>query len=167
MGTKQINKCYSDRFRYIHAYSCIIRHIQGLFRYNQTYSGSCVILVYSEPWHIQKPGVFRGRGILRSLSNIHDGTFFENVNFTDVIIFTNHNCCNISFSRPLLYEINIYFLIQVSFLLLKYLCVAWFYKVNQMVNKDLNVELSCLSTVKMMFTKLLLGKEMEDAGSRQ
>ena len=33
-----------------------------------------------------------------------------------------------------------------------------------MVNKDLNVELSCLSTVKMMFTKLLLGKEMEDAG---
>ena len=109
MGTKQINKCYSDRFRYIHAYSCIIRHIQGLFRYNQTYSGSCVILVYSEPWHIQKPGVFRGRGILRSLSNIHDGTFFENINFTDVIIFTNYNCCNISFSRPLLYEISIYF----------------------------------------------------------
>ena len=109
MGTKQINKCYSDRFRYIHAYSCIIRHIQELFRYNQTYSGSCVILIYSEPWHIQKPGVFRGRGILRSLSNIHDGTFFENINFTDVIIFTNYNCCNISFSRPLLYEISIYF----------------------------------------------------------
>ena len=41
---------------------------------------------------------------------------------------------------------------------------------NQIVNKDLNGESSCLSNLsfsaskKVMFTKLLLDKEMDDAG---
>ena len=41
------------------------RHIQELFRHIQVYSKPCVTLdifrtvVYSEPWHIHKPGIFR------------------------------------------------------------------------------------------------------------
>ena len=34
--------------------------------------------VYSEPWRIQNPGIFRNRGIFRTLSNIYDGTFCKN-----------------------------------------------------------------------------------------
>ena len=41
------------------AYSNIIRHIQELSRDIQTHSEAWVILVYSEPLHIQNPGIFR------------------------------------------------------------------------------------------------------------
>ena len=58
--------CYSETGRSkielvlnILAYSNIIRHIQELSRDIQTHSESCVILVYSEPLHIQNPGIFR------------------------------------------------------------------------------------------------------------
>ena len=47
----------------------------GIFRHNQTYSGiiqiyseSCVVLAYSEPSYIQNSGIFRIRGILRTLA---------------------------------------------------------------------------------------------------
>ena len=35
-------------------------------------------LTYLGPWHIQNPGIFRARGIFRTLSNIYDGTFCKN-----------------------------------------------------------------------------------------
>ena len=47
----------------------------GIFRHNQTYSGiiqtyskSCVVLAYSEPSYIRNSGIFRIRGILRTLA---------------------------------------------------------------------------------------------------
>ena len=41
------------------ASSDIIRYIQELTRDIQTHSEVCVTLVYSEPWYIQNPGIFR------------------------------------------------------------------------------------------------------------
>ena len=52
-----------DIFTDIPAYSDIPRHIQpDIASHNQAYSGTfkpCVTLTYSEPWHIQNPGIFR------------------------------------------------------------------------------------------------------------
>ena len=63
----------------------------GTFRHNQAYPGiiqaysePCVILVYSEPLvysehrYIQNAGIFKIRGIFRTLSNIYDEAFCEN-----------------------------------------------------------------------------------------
>ena len=62
----------SGRFRHIHAYSGISRHIQAyLARHNQAYSGifrTLCTLTYSEPWYIQNTGKFRTRGIFRTLA---------------------------------------------------------------------------------------------------
>ena len=41
------------------AYSDIIRHIQDLSRDIQAQSEVCVTPVYSKPWYIQNPGLFR------------------------------------------------------------------------------------------------------------
>ena len=65
----------------IHAYFGIFRHIQmssSKFRHKQTYSGiiqtyiqaysePSVILAYAEPWYIQNPGIYRYRGIFKTL----------------------------------------------------------------------------------------------------
>ena len=82
-------------------------HIQELFRHIQAYLKSCVTLayielwyiqnllhiqnqkhiqnpgifttlVYSEPPYIQKAGIFKIRGIFRTLSQIYDEAFWEN-----------------------------------------------------------------------------------------
>ena len=58
------NHVYYRKFRYI-------KHIDVLFRHFQPYYGilePCVILVYSEPCHIQSPGIFRLQDIFRTLS---------------------------------------------------------------------------------------------------
>ena len=55
------------------AYTVLFRHIRhnqkysGIIQaYGQTYSEPCVTLAYSEPWHIQKPGIATP-GIFRTL----------------------------------------------------------------------------------------------------
>ena len=52
-------------------YSNIFRHIHALFRHIQPYCAylePCVILAYSEPFHIQNPGILRNQDIFRTLS---------------------------------------------------------------------------------------------------
>ena len=51
----------SDIFRHIHIHS-------DIFSYIVAYLEPCVILAYSEPCHIQNPGMFRTRDIVRTLS---------------------------------------------------------------------------------------------------
>ena len=67
----------------------------GIFRHNQTYSGiiqtyskSCVVLAYSEPSYIQNSGIFRIRGILRTLAylktwHIQNLTQFRNLAYLE------------------------------------------------------------------------------------
>ena len=61
------NKSHSDRFRHNCAYSGIFRHNQAYSGIIQAYSEPCVTLVCSELWHIQNHGIFKTRGILRTL----------------------------------------------------------------------------------------------------
>ena len=65
-----------------------------LYKQNQTYSGTLQAysgmfktlcnhsifrtVAYSQPWYIQNAGIFKIRGIFRTLSNIHDEVFCEN-----------------------------------------------------------------------------------------
>ena len=49
-------------FRQIYAHSGIIRYIQELFRFIQTFAEPCVTLTYLEPWYIQNPDIFRTLG---------------------------------------------------------------------------------------------------------
>ena len=65
-----LNKSYSNRFRHYHAYSAIFRHVQtyrDLIRYIQAYSEPCVTLACWELWYIQNSGIFKTRGIFRTL----------------------------------------------------------------------------------------------------
>ena len=52
---------------HIPANSGIYKHIQSYSGIIQTHSEPCVILAYSEPRYIQNPGIFRARGIFRTL----------------------------------------------------------------------------------------------------
>ena len=64
-------------FRHIHTYSGIFRHIQihpDKIRPTQAYSGiiqaysePCVTLAYSKFWYVQNLGIFKTRGIFRTL----------------------------------------------------------------------------------------------------
>ena len=58
----------------------ITRHIQNPFKYLMNdgpfYSEFCITMMYSQPQYIQNPGIFRTRGIFRTLSNICDGAFY-------------------------------------------------------------------------------------------
>ena len=47
----------------------------GIFRHNQAYSG--IIKAYSELWYIQSTGVFRTRGIFRTLAHSEPGAYSE------------------------------------------------------------------------------------------
>ena len=61
-------KSHSGRFRHNQAYSGIFRHIQTysvIIRQIQTYSE--IIQVYSGRWYIQNPGIFKTRGMFRTL----------------------------------------------------------------------------------------------------
>ena len=62
--------------RTIQAYSVIFNTLNnsGIFKTRDIFR----TLAYSEPWYIQKPGIFRTRGILGTLSNIYDGVFCKN-----------------------------------------------------------------------------------------
>ena len=69
----------SGRFRHIHAYSSIFRHIQAyLAKHNQAYSDifrTLCTLTYRKHWHIQNSGLFRTRGIFRALVIQNSGIF--------------------------------------------------------------------------------------------
>ena len=54
------NPVYYRKFRHIQAYM--------LFSYIVTYLEPCVTLAYSEPCHIQNPGIYRAQDIFSSLS---------------------------------------------------------------------------------------------------
>ena len=57
-------------FRQIQAYSRMFRHISAysdISRHNQAYSEPFVNLAYSELWYIQNPGIFKTKGIFRTL----------------------------------------------------------------------------------------------------
>ena len=58
-SSKQIS-AYSRIFRHIQAYSDISRH-------NQAYSEPCITLAYYKLWYIQDLGIFKTRGIFRTL----------------------------------------------------------------------------------------------------
>ena len=50
---------YAGIFRHRQAYSKIIRHFQELLRDIQAHLEARVTFVYSEPWYIQDPGIFK------------------------------------------------------------------------------------------------------------
>ena len=56
------------RTLFIIKYSDVFRHIYVLFRNIQTFCGIFRTLAYSDPCHIQNPGIFRTQGIFRTLS---------------------------------------------------------------------------------------------------
>ena len=58
---------YSGVFRHIQTYPDIIKHIQEYSGIIQAYSEPCVTLECSELWYIQNHGIFKTRGIFRTL----------------------------------------------------------------------------------------------------
>ena len=52
----------------IQTYSGIFTFCSDIFSYIVAYLEPCVISTYSEPFHIQNPGIFRTQDILRTLS---------------------------------------------------------------------------------------------------
>ena len=65
--TKTIQADSGIFMQHIQAYSDIFRHNQAYSRVIKTYSEPCVTLAYSEFWYIQNPGMFKARGIFRTL----------------------------------------------------------------------------------------------------
>ena len=64
---------YSIIFSILKGYSLILRHYYyGIFRVIQAYSSPFVILPYSQPYHILSPGIFRIRGLFKTLWNIDE-----------------------------------------------------------------------------------------------
>ena len=53
-----------------------LRHYEGIFMLIQAYSVPCVTLTYSQLCHILSPGIFRTRGLFKTLWNI-DQTYSE------------------------------------------------------------------------------------------
>ena len=124
---KYKTKSHSGRFKNIHAYPGIFRHIQTYStRHNQACSGIFRTLcnpdkfrtlansepdAYSEPWYIQNPGLFRTSGIFMTLiysepRHIYNPSMFRTPEHFAKIV-------------NILSEINTIpwtFLIQVSFL---------------------------------------------------
>ena len=60
------------KFKHIQHYKGIFTYTEALLRHIQAYScifGICVSLAYSQPCHIPNPGLFRTRGIFKTLGN--------------------------------------------------------------------------------------------------
>ena len=123
-------------FLHIRTYPGIFRHIHGYSRIIQAYSEPCVTLTCSELWYIQNPGIFKTRGIFRTLVypklwHIQNPGIFRKTEaysepcqtsvkkcfwkqLTAIIIFVSYNYFhNISLLCPLVHEINMIFLMQV------------------------------------------------------
>ena len=64
-------------FRHNQTYPGIIQAYSGIFR-TLCYPDIFKTVVYPEPWYIQNAGIFKIRGIFRTLSNIYDAAFCEN-----------------------------------------------------------------------------------------
>ena len=68
--------CFSGMRRHIRSYSALLRHIHSYWDIIKTYSGlfrhsaPCVILAYSQPYHILSPGIFRTGGLFKTLWNV-------------------------------------------------------------------------------------------------
>ena len=60
-------KAIQTIFRHIEAYADISRHNQAYSGIIQPYSKPCITLAYSEFWYIQNHGIFKNRGIFRTL----------------------------------------------------------------------------------------------------
>ena len=66
---------------FIQAYSSIFMHIQELFKQIQAYPGKFRnIQVYSEPWYIQNPGIFRNLAYSKPCQKSSMEPFTEIVN---------------------------------------------------------------------------------------
>ena len=61
---------YSIIFTIIKAYSGILIHYSVILRLIQTYSAPCVTLTDSQPCHILSPGIYRTRGLFKTLWNV-------------------------------------------------------------------------------------------------
>ena len=121
------NQTYPDIImRHIQVYSepCVTLALFGTPVYSESWHiqnqrhiqipGISKNLAYSEPQTylesqaIQNPGIFRTRGILRTLFNIYDGVLLGRANGYNY-------SCNISFSCPLVPKTKIIFLMQGQF----------------------------------------------------
>ena len=79
-------------FRQIYAQSGIIRYIQELFRFIQTFAEPCVTLTYLEPWYIQNPDIFRTRSIFRTLGSSQPW-YIQNPIYKERLYIQNPNTC--------------------------------------------------------------------------
>ena len=104
MGKK--TKSHSSRFRYIHTYFDIFRHIQTCSEIIQTYSEPCVTQTYSESRYIQNQ---KPRHNQNPVEHLWWSMLWKLL--TAVVVFANY-FRNISFSHCLLILIKIYFLLQ-------------------------------------------------------
>ena len=107
-----------DIFTYILASSNIFRHNQAYSGIIQAYSESCVTLAYLAPLYIRKPWYIQNSGIFRILKYSESEAYSEPCQtstmkrfakiFNAIIILAKYIYFrNTSFSRSLLYEINI------------------------------------------------------------
>ena len=103
-------------FTQIPAYSGISRHIQpNIIRHIQAYSEPCVTLInsepdaYSEPWYIQKPGLFRTLVCskpwhIQNQGHIHDPDIFRTQTYLEPSLFRTPE--HFGEIVNILYEIN-------------------------------------------------------------
>ena len=103
--TKAI-QAYLGIFTHVLAYSGIFRHNRAYLGTLKAYSEPCVTLACSEPSYIQNPGIFRIRGIFKTLVYSEPCQTFTMERFAEIVNEYNY-FRNISFSRSLLYEMNI------------------------------------------------------------
>ena len=81
----------------------------GIFRLIQAYSEPCVTLTYSQPCHIPSPGIFRIRGIFKSLWNYDQAcwepSYSQNSLFRHYSTILRHmqTFCNSQICRNLAY----------------------------------------------------------------
>ena len=66
--------------------SYILKNTKNVFR----------TLTFLEPWHIQNYGIFRTRGIFRTLSSIYDETFCKNSYLVHLLIFREMELSSLS-----------------------------------------------------------------------
>ena len=127
-----------EEFYKVHVYSSIFTHIQtypDIFRHIKTYSGifwhmynSRIFktLVYSELWHIQNQKHIQNSGISKTLTHLEPETYSESWNTqnwrhtsrmehfekqlkTKIILSSQNYFHNVSFSCPLVHEIDMIF----------------------------------------------------------
>ena len=70
-SSRQVITMGTCKTKALQAYLGIFSHIrtyQDIFEYNQAYSGPCVNLTHSKPWHIENKRYIKNLGIFKTLA---------------------------------------------------------------------------------------------------